>query len=110
VLEILTILVALSTNYSEPIDPLIGIWESAQEDSFEFRHGGTGNDYVKIIEAGLQYKWEKVGDRIEFTYPKDIPDRSCLFTINGSILTLSDCNIITSDLGYVLVWSGERVE
>lgn len=109
-LEILTILVALSSTHSLPADPLIGIWKNESEDAFEFREGGHGHDYIKFMETGVQYKWKKIGDRIEFDYPEDIPDRACLFTINDEILTLSGCKIVTSKLEYVTVWSGKKVK
>ena len=111
-LEMLTICVALLNVYTDtqPVSPIIGLWESELEDTFEFRQNGHGHDYVKAIESGLQYRWKEIDDRIEFDYPEDIPDRTCLFTINDETLTLSGCNIVTSELGYVRVWSGERVK
>ena len=109
-LEILTILVALSSNYTAPTDPLIGMWENEFEDAFEFREGGFGHDYIKFMESGVQYKWKKNGDMIEFDYPEDIPDRACLFVINDEMLTLSECKIVTSELNYVTVWSGKKVK
>ena len=111
-LELLTICIALAGAHSNtaPIDPLIGIWKSAEADTFEFRQDGRGHDYVKIIGFGLEYQWEQIGNQIEFTYSEDIPSRSCLFTINDNMLTLSQCNIATSELKYVRVWSGKKVK